>query len=49
MKTYKAIVKNENGNWITVVSSYNSKIEFIDDLKRNGYKRVSINLIKVVK
>lgn len=49
MKTYIAFVINENGNWITIVSDYKTKKDFMSDLKRNGYKRVSKNLIKVFK
>lgn len=38
MKTYKAIVKNkETGERTIIKSDYNSKKDFLKDLRSNGY------------
>ena len=38
MKTFKALVKDTDGKTLTIESDYNSKAEFIDDLRRNGFR-----------
>ena len=43
---YKALVKDENNNLVTIESEYNTKKDFIEDLRANGYK---VNPIKVKK
>lgn len=43
MKKYKALVKYE-GKATIIEAEYNTKKEFIEDLKRNGYK---VNPLKV--
>ena len=45
MKLYKAMVKME-GKITFVESEYNTKKDFIDDLRRNGYK-VNPNHVKI--
>lgn len=38
MKNYKAFVKREDGTMVVIESEYNTKQEFIHDLRCNGYK-----------
>ena len=47
MKKYKALVKDENNNLVTIESEYNTKKDFIKDLRVNGYK-VNPNKVKKV-
>lgn len=45
MKVYKAIVTNKmNGKRVVIESEYNTKAEFIYDLRANGY---AVNPVKV--
>lgn len=45
MRIYKAIVKEKDtGIYVAVESSYNTKTDFINDLRRNGY---AVNPAKV--
>lgn len=49
MKKYVAVVVNENGIWTTIISEYNSKKDFIHDLKKNGYTKIVARAIRVIK
>lgn len=44
MKTYKAVVKDQDGNIKIIESEYRRKADFIRDLRRNGYR---VNPLKV--
>lgn len=46
-KLYKATVKNEDGKIITITSSYFTKEEFAQDLKRNGYRYANTRNIRL--
>jgi hypothetical protein len=47
MALYKAIIKNRQTKETSIIESeYNSKIEFINDLRKNGYM---VNPLKVKK
>lgn len=49
MKTYKAMVKDEEGNVIEITSDYPNMQSFVNDLKANGYKIISRKVAKISK
>jgi len=48
LKSYKAFVEDEKGKKIFVTSDYDSKRNFVSDLRNNGYK-VKVTNVKLEK